>query len=107
MADKVFDFGHNGITRSEGFKEDGQIITTETMPGSVVEHILNQNKILQQQGVPKTDMGVVGARIPITLHHKWKQEWMKTAKRHGIPWHKFLKGKINSPEYKHLRFMKI
>lgn len=108
MAKKLFDLGFSGVTRSAAFEEDGKIILVEQTPGTTIDEIVKANKedINYIRNRPKGS-GVLGARIPITLHHKWKQEWKLKGKKWGIPWHRFLKRKLNSAEYKHLRFLDL
>ena len=105
MARELFDLGSNGVTQSKGYEEDGQIILTETMPAGSVERILKENHKLGQGAMAKTrkdGMGIVGASIPITLHHKWRTEWRQGPKLWGQPWHKFLRAKLQDPNYKKL-----
>lgn len=113
MADKLFELGFDGgVTKSAGYEEDGQIILTETMPASVVKEILDANHESSRehplsQARSNGTIGVVGARIPITEHYKWRREWRNGPKKWGTPWHKFLKAKLNSPEFKKFRFMNL
>lgn len=96
------------VTWTGMYEEDGQIINTEQMPGPVVQHIIDSNKEQMANGPGKGKLGsMIGARIPIVLHHKFRREWMAGPKLWGVTWAKFLKGKLNQPEYKYLRFMKL
>lgn len=114
MARKLFEMPSNGVTRSEAFEEDGRIILRESMSGEAIDALVQANKDdaaffrgkLRQSGAGG-DMGVIGARMPITLHTRWRQEWRAGPRQHGVPWHLFLKRRLNSAEYKHLRFMKL
>jgi hypothetical protein len=110
MADLILDAGKSGATESKVFIEDNEIITTETMPAASVEEIINWNK--RQADISKERLksgaaGVVGARVPIVLMHKWRQEWKNGPKTWGVSWQKFLAGRLNSSDYEHLRFMKL
>lgn len=111
MADTLFHMGFDGgVTHSSAYEEDGQIILTETMPANVVQEILDANHETARDNPlssSRNSLGVVGARIPITEHYKWKREWKQTAKKWGIPWHKFLKSKLNDPNYSKFKFMKL
>lgn len=112
MAEKLFDFGFSNATptRTEGYEEDGQIILTETMPGNVIDAILRENQAkadLYKGKMGRDDMGIIGATVPITLWHKWRTEWKAGPKKWGVRWHKFLKAKLQDPDYKRLRFVNL
>lgn len=110
MADVLFDFGFNGVTRSYGVEEGDEVIIVESMPAGGVQAILDANKRDEEDAKARlhsSDMGVVGARLDIVTWHNWRKEWREGPKQWGRPWHKFLKDRLNSTEYKHLRFLKL
>ncbi len=105
---KLFELESNGITQSAGYEEDGKIITTENINPAVLKTIVDSNKLqenpLKQK---KNDMGVVGARIPITVYHNFREQWRAGPRLWGVPWHVFLKKQLNTAECKEMRFLNL
>ena len=112
MAEKLVTLPPDGgATFSEIYEEDNRIILREDLHPAAKEAIkaANQESSLTNpmEGSRKTGMGVVGARIPITTHTQWRQDWHSGPRLWGVPWHKFLKAKLNQVENRHLTFMKV
>ena len=105
---KLFDLPGSGVTQSAGYEEDGKIITTENIDPAALKTIMDSNRQrenpLKQK---KNDMGVVGARIPITVYHNFREQWRAGPRLWGEPWHVFLKKQLNSAECKDMRFMNL
>jgi len=111
MADRIFstDIGH-GVT-TEGYEEDGKIVIVNQQSGQSLQTIVDKNRQMADMARDKLrgpdDLGVLGGRVPILTHHKWREEFRAPGgpKEWGVPWPKFLKGKLQ--ENKHFLFMKI
>ena len=91
----------NGVTQTGIWEEDNQLILTDTMPGDRIEKILQEKQHLEAS---KTANGsIVGATIPNYLWQSWRNEWTAGPEAWGVPWHKFLLSRLNSPEFSKLR----
>ena len=108
MARELYNLGFDGVTQCQAFKEDGKTIFTTVMPQKQVNEILDSTKALANQKISRTpNGGAIAARIDKVTYHNWRAEWRNKGQLWGQPWHKFLKAKLNDPENKHMRLMKL
>lgn len=109
MGDTFLVDKHPGGIVSEVTVEDDEIIFTDTMPGDIVQKILDENAAVQTAGLSKTGpngAGVIGARIPLPMYMAWQKEWREKYKLY-MKWHVFLKRRLNSNEFSKLVFQKL
>lgn len=110
MANLIYtedvDIAKAKVTRPSVYEEDGRIVTLDTMPPKVLNAVMDEIHD-RSQTRRKSELGVVGATIPLPLWNDWRNEWRKGPKNWGVKWQVFLKRQLNSAEYSKLRFMKL
>lgn len=113
MAEFLGSFGHNGVTYSEMYEEDGDIITHETMPPRNVLELMHQIDLNRQLAQERLRMGkaesVLGGQIPITTFMRWNKEYLAEGgpKDWGIRRGDFIKQKLMERENSRFRFMEL
>jgi len=96
MADRIL-YVENGITRTHVFEEDGDTIFIDEMPKQTVKSLIDANHEDRQNNTynkKKHGGSMPFARVPITTHHEWVEEWKRTARMWGIPFSAFAEKKL-------------